>query len=78
METMPFRILDPTLMGRILDLADAAGVSREAVRVPLVGDGEGRIARDANGIWEIVLPATGDLEEFLGRVASALGGGANG
>ncbi|GMU66576.1 MAG: hypothetical protein AMXMBFR36_28500 [Acidobacteriota bacterium] len=75
---MPFRILDPALMGRILAIADEAGVSREAIRVPLVGEGDGRIERDAQGVWQIVLPATGDLEEFLARVASALAGGSNG
>jgi hypothetical protein len=78
MKTMPFRILDPEMMGRILAIADAAGVSREAIRVPLVGEGEGRIERGAQGIWEIVLPATGDLDAFLERVANALGRGASG
>lgn len=78
MKTMPFRILDPETMGRILAVADAAGVSREAIRVPLVGEGEGKIERDPKGVWEIVLPATGDLDAFLERVANALGRGAGG
>jgi hypothetical protein len=78
MKTMPFRILDPETMGRILAVADAAGVSREAIRVPLVGEGEGKIERDPKGVWEIVLPATGDLDALLERVANALGRGAGG
>ena len=78
MKTMPFRILDPETMGRILAIADEAGVSREAIRVPLVGEGDGRIDRDPKGVWEIVLPATGELDAFLERVASALAGGAGG
>lgn len=75
---MPFRIVDPETMKKILAVVDAAGVSREAIRVPLVGEGDGRIERDAKGVWEIVLPAAGDLEPFLERVANALGGGASG
>ncbi len=76
METQPFRILDPATMQRILAISDAAGVSREAIRVPLAGDGEGRIDRLADGAWEIVLPATGDLDAFLARLAATLGAGA--
>lgn len=78
MKTMPFRILDPETMGRILAIADEAGVSREAIRVPLVGEAEGKIERDPKGVWEIVLPATGELDTFLERVANALAGGTSG
>ncbi len=72
MKTMPFRILDQATMNRIFELADEAGISREALRVPLAGEGEGRIERTAAGIWEIVLPGQGDLEPFFERLATAL------
>ena len=71
METRPFRILDQKTMNQILELADEAGVHREAVRIPLAGDGEGRIERGTDGVWQIVLPATGDLTPFLERIAAA-------
>ena len=71
METRPFRILDQKTMNQILELADEAGVHREAVRIPLAGDGDGRIERGADGVWQIVLPATGDLPSFLERIAAA-------
>jgi hypothetical protein len=74
-ETRPIRLLDPKTMGRILALADAAGVSREALRVQLVGDGEGRIELDGAGVWQVVLPGSGDLEAFLTRLDLAFAAG---
>lgn len=71
METRPIRILDPATMNRILELADSTGVHREAVRVPLAGEGDGRIELGADGVWEIVLPGAGDLEAFLARLGVA-------
>jgi hypothetical protein len=76
METQPFRILDPATMAKILAIADRAGVSREALRVPLAGEGDGRIERDERGTWQIVLPAAGPLDDFLARLDRALGAGA--
>ena len=75
METRPFRILDQQTMNRILELADEAGVHREAVRVPLAGEGDGSVERGADGVWRIVLPGAGDLAPFLERVAAAFGAG---
>jgi hypothetical protein len=74
METVRFRVLDQSTVDRVLELADAAGISREAIRVPLTGEGGGRIERRAGGAWWIVLPSTGRLEPFLERVAAAFRG----
>ncbi len=74
METVRFRVLDQSTVDRVLALADAAGISREAIRVPLTGEGGGRIERRDDGAWWIVLPSTGRLEPFLERVAAAFRG----
>lgn len=70
--TRPLRLVDQRTMARIFEVTDARGLSREALRVPLLGDGEGRIERLADGTWKVVLPAAGPLEEFLARLAAAL------
>jgi hypothetical protein len=57
-------------MERIFAVTDACGISREEVRVPLAGEGEGRIHRRPDGVWEIVVPERGDLAGFLARLAS--------
>lgn len=72
--TRPLRLVDATIMARIFEVTDARGLSREAVRVPLAGDGDGRIRRLENGVWEIVVPAAGPLEPFLARLAAELCG----
>jgi hypothetical protein len=78
MKTTPFRILDQATMDRVLAVADAAGLSREAIRVPLAGEGEGSIARGSDGVWTVVLPASGDLDGFLARLGDLLRAGAAG
>jgi hypothetical protein len=72
-ETVRFRVLDQATIDRVLEIADAEGVSREAVRVPLSGEDEGRIERRGE-VWWIVLPSTGRIEPFLQRVAAAFRG----
>lgn len=73
--TQPMRLVDQRTMEKIFAVTDAAGIDREALRVPLAGEGEGRVHRTPDGEWEIVLPAAGDLEPFLARLASAVGAG---
>ena len=75
--TRPLRIVDQRTMEKIFAVTDARGVSREAVRVPLVGEGEGRVHRLPDGIWEIVVPAAGELEPFLAGLDRLLAGEAS-
>jgi hypothetical protein len=67
--TRPLRLIDQRTMERIFAVTDACGISREEIRVPLAGEGDGRIHRLPDGIWEIVVPARGELEPFLVRLA---------
>ncbi|MFN7940512.1 MAG: hypothetical protein U0X73_02865 [Thermoanaerobaculia bacterium] len=71
--TRPVRIVNTETMAKIFEITDAVGVSRENVRVPLVGEGEGRVSRLPDGRWEIVVPATGPLSAFLAELLTKLG-----
>lgn len=71
--TQPLRLVDQRTMEKIFAVTDAAGIDREALRVPLTGEGDGRCHRTADGEWEIVVPASGDLAPFLERLARAVG-----
>ncbi|HEX9801486.1 MAG TPA: hypothetical protein VGC00_15105 [Thermoanaerobaculia bacterium] len=73
--TQPLRLVDQRTMERIFAVTDAAGIDREALRVPLAGEGEGRVHRTPGGEWEIVVPASADLAPFIERLARAVGGG---
>jgi len=73
--TQPLRLVDQRTMEKIFAVTDAAGIDREALRVPLAGEGDGRVHRTPDGEWEIVVPAAGDLAPFLERLARAVGGG---
>jgi hypothetical protein len=73
--TQPLRLVDQRTMERIFAVTDAAGIDREALRVPLAGEGEGRVHRTPGGEWEIVVPASADLAPFLERLTRAVGGG---
>jgi len=73
--TQPLRLVDQRTMERIFAVTDAAGIDREPLRVPLAGEGDGRIHRTADGEWEIVVPGAGDLAPFLARLERAVGGG---
>jgi hypothetical protein len=71
--TQPLRLVDQRTMEKIFAITDAAGIDREALRVPLEGEADGRFERLPGGQWEIVVPARGDLGPFLVRLARALG-----
>jgi len=67
--TRPLRIVDQGTMERIFAVTDACGISREEIRVPLAGEGSGRIDRLPDGVWEIAIPEGDELEPFLARLA---------
>jgi hypothetical protein len=52
-------------MNQLFDVTDALELSREAIQVPLVLEGEGKIQRLKSGKIEITLPDTDDLGPFL-------------
>ncbi|MEE9171054.1 MAG: hypothetical protein V3U73_14940 [bacterium] len=52
-------------MNLIFSVTDELGLSREAIEVPLMPDGDGSVVRMANGKFEIVIPANIDLEQWL-------------
>ena len=62
----------PKTIARILEITDAAGLHREAVRIPLAPDGDGDV-RVEGGTVRIVAPEA-DVETFIGTLAKRLGG----
>lgn len=59
------RVLTPQIMNQLFEVTDALELSREAIQVPLVLEGEGKIQRLKSGKVEITLPDTDDLGPFL-------------
>jgi len=59
------RVLTPQIMNQLFEVTDALELSREAIQVPLVLEGEGKIQRLKSGKIEITLPDTDDLGPFL-------------
>jgi hypothetical protein len=74
--TRPLRLVDQRTMARIFAVSDELGVSREALRVHLLCEGEGSVRQLEGGLWEIVVPEAGDLAPFLARLSAALSAGA--
>lgn len=66
------RILTPQIMNQLFDVTDALELSREAIQVPLVLEGEGKIQRLKSGKIEITLPDTDDLGPFLALLPDRL------
>jgi hypothetical protein len=66
------RVIDPQIMSRVFAVTDEMPLSREAVTVPLVMQGEGKVERLKNGRFEITLPDTDDLGPFLAGLAERL------
>lgn len=66
------RVIDPQIMSRVFEVTDEMPLSREAVTVPLVMQGEGNVERLKNGRFEITLPDTDDLAPFLAGLAERL------
>jgi hypothetical protein len=59
-------------MNRIFDVVDALEISREAIQVELLPEGDGAIETLGSGKIRIVLPATADLEAWLPTLEQAL------
>ena len=66
------RVLTPQIMNRLFEVTDALELSREAIQVPLVLEGEGKIQRLKSGRIEITLPDTDDLGPFLSALPGRL------
>ena len=66
------RVIDQTVMNRLFEVTDEIPVDREAIQVPLVMEGEGKVARLKNGRIEITLPDTEDLDPFLASLPDRL------
>jgi hypothetical protein len=63
------RVIDPQIMNRVFEVTDELPLHREALQVPLVMQGEGKVERLKNGRFEISLPDTDDLAPFLATLA---------
>lgn len=73
------RVIDQQIMNRVFEVTDEIPLSREALQVPLLMQGEGKVERLKNGRFEITLPDTDDLAPFLAALPErlrALGAGA--
>ena len=66
------RVIDQTVMNQLFEVTDEIPVDREAVQVPLVMEGEGKVARLKNGRIEITLPDADDLGPFLASLPDRL------
>lgn len=66
------RVINQEIMNRLFEVTDEIPVDREALQVPLVMEGEGRVARLKNGRLEITLPDSDDLGPFLASLPDRL------
>ena len=66
------RVPTPQIMNQLFEVTDALELSREAIQVPLVLEGEGQIRRLKSGRIEITLPDTDDLGPFLASLPDRL------
>jgi hypothetical protein len=66
------RVIDQQIMNRLFEVTDEIPVSREAIEVPLVMEGEGKVEKNRRGRLEVTLPDTDDLEPFLAALPDRL------
>jgi hypothetical protein len=66
------RVIDQSVMNRLFEVTDEIPLDREALQVPLVMEGQGKLARLKNGRIEITLPDTDDLDPFLAGLPERL------
>jgi hypothetical protein len=66
------RVLTPQIMSQLFEVTDALEVSREAIQVPLLLEGEGKVERLKSGKIEITLPDVDDLGPFLAALPDRL------
>lgn len=66
------RVIDQQIMNRLFEVTDEIPLDREAITVPLLMQGEGKVERLKNGKIEITLPDTDDLGPFLAGLLERL------
>lgn len=66
------RVIDQQTMNQLFEVTDDIPVDREALQVPLLMEGEGKVERLGNGRFEITLPDTDDLGPFLAALPEKL------
>jgi len=66
------RVIDQNTMNRLFEVTDEIPLEREAIQVPLVMEGEGKVVRMKTGKFEITLPDTDDLDPFLASLPERL------
>ena len=66
------RVIDQQAMNRLFEVTDEIPLEREAIQVPLVMEGEGKVVRLKNGKLEITLPDADDLGPFLASLPERL------
>ena len=66
------RVIDQTVMNRLFEVTDELGIDRESFEVPLLMEGEGKVARTKKSKIEITLPDTDDLGPFLAALPEKL------
>lgn len=66
------RVIDQKIMNRLFEVTDELEIDREGIEVPLVMEGEGKVARTKRGKIEITLPDTEDLGPFLASLPERL------
>ncbi|HKV09720.1 MAG TPA: hypothetical protein VJ725_16380 [Thermoanaerobaculia bacterium] len=66
------RVIDQQIMNRLFEVTDEIPVDREAITVPLLMEGEGKVVKTSRGKIEITLPDTDDLGTFLANLPERL------
>lgn len=66
------RVIDQQIMNRLFEVTDEIPVDREAITVPLLMEGEGKVSKTSRGKIEITLPDTDDLGPFLATLPERL------
>lgn len=68
------RVIDQAIMNRLFEVTDEIPLDREALEVPLLMQGEGKVARTKKGKIEITLPDAEDLGPFLAELPERVRG----
>jgi hypothetical protein len=71
--TRPMRVIDQQIMNRLFEVTDEIPLDREAITVPLLMEGEGKVTRTSKGKIEITLPDADDLGPFLASLPERIG-----